>query len=166
NHNKVLSMPESLEGGKVTINSFSAGNDAVYMYAEEGRPMGQFYTYLPKYVTDQSSDYYGYQVVDNLGQPVIGTDVEDAGLNMNHKWIGGATTSLAAYGLTLSAALDVRYGGGMFSRTKNLMQFTGNGVVTLYNDRRPFIIPNSVQVIDDGEGNITYEENKSPLKLS
>ncbi|WP_353126847.1 SusC/RagA family TonB-linked outer membrane protein [Parapedobacter pyrenivorans] len=166
NYNKVLSMPESLEGGKVNIYSFSAGNDAVYMYAEEGRPMGQYYTYLPKYVTDRNSDYYGYQVVDNLGQPVIGTDVEDAGLNMNHKWIGGATTSLSAYGFTLSAALDVRYGGGMFSRTKNLMQFTGNGVVTLYNDRKPFIVPNSVQMSDDGEGNITYTENTTPLKLS
>src|SRR5690606_29098024 len=42
----------------------------------------------------------------------------------------------------------------------------GNGVVTNYNDRRPFIIPNSVQAIDDGEGNITYAENTSVLKLS
>jgi len=166
NRNTVLSMPESLEGGRVNVHSFSAGNDAVYMYAEEGRPMGQYYTYLPKFVTDPNSEYYGYRIVDADGQPVIGTEVEDAGMNMNHKWIGGATTSLSAFGLTLSAALDVRYGGGMFSRTKNLMQFTGNGIVTLYNDRRPFIIPNSVQVIDDGDGNITYAENTSPLKLS
>lgn len=166
NRNTVLTMPESLDGGRVSIQNFAAGNDAVYMYAEAGRPLGQYYTYLPRFVTDQSSEYYGYQIVDEAGQPVIGTEVEDAGFNMNHQWIGGATTSLSAYGLTLSAVLDVRYGGGMFSRTKNLMQFTGNGVVTLYNDRNPFIIPNSVQAVDDGDGNISYMENTTPLKLS
>ena len=47
NYNKVLSLPESLEGGKVNIYSFSSGNDAVYMYAEQGKALGQFYTYLP-----------------------------------------------------------------------------------------------------------------------
>ena len=39
------------------------------------------------------------------------------------------------------------------------MQFTGNGVVTTYNDRNPFIIPNSV--VDNGDG--TYSENTTPI---
>ena len=47
----------------------------------------------------------------------------------------------------------------MFSRTKNLMQFTGNGVATTYNKRRPFIIPNSV--VEDGNGG--YSENTTPI---
>ena len=49
----------------------------------------------------------------------------------------------------------------MFSRTKNLMQFTGNGEATLYNERRPFIIPNSVYA--DGTENTTpiYLNNSS-----
>jgi len=54
----------------------------------------------------------------------------------------------------------------MFSRTKNLMEFTGNGIVTLYNDRKPFVLPNSVQVIDNGNGNVQYAENTTALKLS
>ena len=167
NNNEVLSMPESLEGGKVTIYRFAAGNDAVYMYAEEGKPMGTYYTYLPQYVTDKNSEYFGYQIVDEAGQPVLGTDVEDTGLNMNHDWTGGLSTALSAYGFTLSAVLDVRYGGALFSRTKNLMQFTGNGIVTVYNDRRPFVVPNSVQVQRDGEGNITsYVENSTALKMT
>ncbi len=167
NRNKVLSIPESLEGGRVTIYRFSAGNDAVYMYAEEGKPMGTFYTYLPQYITDKSSPHYGSPIVDEDGQPVLGTSVEDTGFNMNHKWTGGVTTSFTAYGVTLSATLDVRSGGHMFSRTKNLMQFTGNGVVTTYNDRRPFIVPNSVQVTRDDVGNITaIEENTMPIKLT
>lgn len=156
NNNKVLSLPESLEGGKVSIYSFSAGSDAVYMYAEEGKPLGQFYTYLPQYTAD------GRPIVDANGQPVLGTAVEDTGKNMNNDWTGGVTTALTYKGFSLSAALDIRKGGYMFSRTKNLMQFTGNGAVTTYNSRRPFIIPNSV--VSDGNGG--YVENTTPLYLT
>ncbi len=152
NWNKVLEMPSSLEGGRVAIYNFSAGNDAVYMYAEEGKPMGEFYTYLPQYTED------GKLIVDQNGQPVIGTTVEDTGKNMNSDWTGGVTTSLTYKGFTLSAALDIRKGGYMFSRTKNLMQFTGNGTITTYNERRPFIIPNSV--VKSGD---TYVENTTPI---
>jgi len=147
NNNKVESMPESLEGGMVNINYFSAGNDAVYMRAVEGLPMGELYTYLPQYTED------GKLIVGSDGLPLLGDVVEDTGKNVNPDWIGGVTTSLSWKGLTLSAALDVRKGGYMFSRTKNLMQFTGNGDITLYNDRNPFVIPNSVYA--DGTENTT-----------
>ena len=160
NRNKVLSMPESLEGGKVTINGFSAGDDAIYMYAEEGKPLGTLYTYLPKYVTDETSPYYGSPIVDEYGQPVLGSEVEFTGFDVNHKWTGGITTSFTLYGVTLSATLDARVGGTMFSRTKDLMQFTGNSVVTAYNERRPFIIPNSV--VDLGDG--SYAPNTTPIQ--
>lgn len=160
NRNKVLTMPESLEGGKVTINGFSAGDDAVYMYAEKGKPLGTLYTYLPKTVTDKDSPYYGAPIVDAHGQPVLGDEIEFTGLDVNHKWTGGITTSLSFYGVTLSATLDARVGGTMFSRTKNLMQFVGNSVVTEYNERRPFIIPNSV--VDAGDG--TYVPNTVPIQ--
>lgn len=162
NRNKVLSMPESLDGGKVELYHFAAGNDAVYMYAEEGKEMGTFYTYLPQYVTDKNSPYYGAPIVDAHGQPVIGTKLEDTGYTMNHKWTGGINTSFSAFGVTLSAVFDIRAGGHMFSRTKNLMQFTGNGIETRYNERRPFIIPNSV--VDNGDG--TYSPNTTPLYMS
>ena len=95
NRNKVLSMPESLEGGKVQIYRFAAGNDAVYMYAEEGKPMGTYYTYLPQYVTDKNSEYYGYLIVDAAGQPVLSKEVEYTGLTMNHDWTGGVSSSLS-----------------------------------------------------------------------
>ena len=158
NRNKVLSMPESLEGGKVTINSFStsASKDAVYMYAEEGRPMGVFYTYVPTYAPT------GEIIVDEAGMPVLSDDLVDTGLDINNKWTGGINTSLTFKDITLSATLDVRYGGTMFSRTKNIMEFCGNGIVTTYNHRNPFIIPNSV--VDNGDG--TYSENTTPIYLA
>ena len=151
NKNKVVSMPESLEGGMVNINSFSAGNDAVYMRAVEGLPMGELFTYLPQYTDD------GKMIVGSDGQPLLGDEVEDTGKNVNPDWTGGVTTAFSWKGLTLSAALDIRKGGYMFSRTKNLMQFTGNGYMTTYNDRNPFVIPNSVYA--DGT------ENTSPIYL-
>ena len=155
NQNKVLSMPASVEGGKTDIYSFSAGNDAVYFYAEEGNPMGEYYTYMPQYTAD------GKLIVGDDGQPVLTTDLKDTGKNMNPDWIGGITTAFTYKGISLSAALDIRKGGYMFSRSKNLMQFTGNGDVTTYNQRRPFIIPNSV--VSDGNGG--YVENTTPIML-
>lgn len=156
NKNEVVSLPESLEGGKVSIYSFSAGNDAIYMYAEQGKPIGQFYTYLPSRTAD------GKVIVDADGYPIIGTSVEDTGKNMNADWTGGITTAITYKDFSLSAALDIRKGGYMFSRTKNLMQFTGNGKITTYNGRRPFIIPNSV--VSDGNGG--YAENTSPIYMN
>ncbi len=161
NWNTVLELPEGLEGGKSVIESFSTTNDAVYVYAEVGKPLGQFYTNLPMKTAD------GKTIVGKDGQPMIGDEIEDTGKNMQCKWTGGINTSLSFYGVTLSATLDARLGGYMFSRTKNLMEFTGNGIVTTYNGRNPFIIPNSVvQVGTDGEGNPVYAENTTPIYLA
>ncbi len=156
NKNKVVSMPSSLEGGKTTIYSYSAGNDAVYLYAEEGKPLGEFYTYLPTYTED------GQIIVGDDGLPVLSTEVQDTGKNMNADWTGGVNTAITYKDFTLSAQLDIRKGGYMFSRTKNLMTFTGNGIMTTYNDRNPFIIPNSV--VDNGDG--TYSENITPIYMT
>jgi TonB-linked SusC/RagA family outer membrane protein len=155
NWNMVLSLPDGLDGGKSIIEGFSTSADKVYAYAEVGKPMGVFYTNLPKYTAD------GQIIVGSNGLPIIGTDIEDTGKDMQCKWTGGINTSLSFYGVTLSATLDARLGGYMFSRTKNLMEFTGNGVVTTYNSRNPFIIPNSV--VDNGDG--TYSENTTPIFL-
>lgn len=170
NWNKVLEMPASLDEGKINIYGFSAGNDAVNMYAELGKPIGSYYTYLPKFVEDKESPYYGCQIVDAHGQPVVGSALEYTGFNMQHQWTGGLTTAFTYKGVTLSAAFDMRYGGKMFSRTKNLMQFTGNGKVTEQNERRPFIVPNSaVQVgtkMVDGEEVPVYGENNVPIYVA
>jgi len=113
--------------------------------------MGELFTYLPQYTED------GKLIVGNDGQPLLTDEVKDTGKNVNPDWTGGVNTSLSAYGFTLSAALDIRKGGYMFSRSKNLMQFTGNGEATTYNERRPFVIPNSVYA--DGT------ENMSPIYM-
>ncbi len=163
NWNKVLSMPESLEGGLVQIASYATtGKEDVRMYAEVGKPLGTYYTYMNQYVTDPESPYYGALIVDEYGQPVLGNDLEYTGMNMNHKWTGGITTSFSAFGFTLSGTVDIRYGGYMFTRTADLMYFTGNGTLSTYNHREPFVIPNSVVKNADG----TYSENTTPIYLT
>jgi len=151
NNNKVLSLPEEIDGGKAQIEVFGAGGDAVYCYAEIGKPMGEFWTYLPQY------NEKGQMIVTSDGQPKKSDNLVDTGKNFQADWSGGVSTSLSWKGITLSATLDVRKGGYMFSRTKNLMEFTGNGAITTYNSRNPFVIPNSVY--EDGS------PNTSPIYL-
>ena len=152
NWNTVLSLPDGLDGGKSIIEGFSTSKDKVYAYAEVGKPMGTFYTNLPL------KDEEGRTIVGADGLPLIGADIEDTGKDMQCKWTGGITTSFSFFGVTISGTLDARLGGYMFSRTKNLMSFTGNGIVTTYNGRNPFIIPNSVY--EDGT------PNESPILMT
>ena len=62
-------MPASVEGGKTDIYNFSAGNDAVYFYAEEGKPMGEYYTYMPQYTAD------GKLIVGEDGLPLLTSSI-------------------------------------------------------------------------------------------
>ena len=111
---------------------------------------------MPQYTED------GKIIVGESGLPLLTDEVKDTGKNVNPDWTGGINTSISAYGFTLSAALDIRKGGYMFSRTKNLMQFTGNGEITTYNSRNPFVIPNSV--VSDGNGG--YIANTTPIYIT
>lgn len=160
NWSLVESLPSEI-GEKLQLDGFStsAVKDAVYMYAEVGKPFGTYWTYLPTYVEDASSPDYGKIIVDQYGQIVMTDELQPTGFDANYDWTGGVTTSLTYKNLSLSAALDVRKGGKMFSRSKNIMEFTGNGFITTYNNRYPFVIPNSV--VSNGDG--TYSENTVPI---
>ena len=164
NYNKVLSLPKELEGGKTALRSFAAGDDAIYMYAEEGEPFGVFYTYLPTY------DNAGHIIVDENGLPMLTKEVKKLDKTVQPDFTAGATTKFSWKGISLSAAVDISQGGYMFSRTKNIMEFTGNGIYTTYNDRNPFIVPNSVVFTGkDGEdavyGTTTFD-NTTPLSMT
>ncbi|MCF0218561.1 MAG: SusC/RagA family TonB-linked outer membrane protein [Muribaculaceae bacterium] len=163
NYNKVISLPESLKGGRVELqpNFTTNGKGSVYFYAEEGKPIGTYWTYMNQYVTDPNSPDYGKIICNEYGQPVLSDDLEYTGYDMNHKWTGGISTSLSAFGFTLSATFDIRYGGYMFTRTAYITTFCGNSSLTTYNNRKPFIVPNSV--ISNGDG--TYRENTVPIYL-
>jgi outer membrane receptor protein involved in Fe transport len=153
NKNKVESLPEEL-GGEVNIYGFSGGTG---LYAIEGEEMGVFKAYRAK------RDAEGHVIVNEQGIPVVSDDLEKIG-TMNYDYQMGLGTTLKYKGVSLAVDFDIRKGGLMFSRTADISYFTGNAMQTAYNDRNPFVVPNSVmQVGEDASGNPIYEENNIAL---
>jgi outer membrane receptor protein involved in Fe transport len=153
NWSEVVSLPEEL-GGEAIIYGFTGGTG---MYAVVGEPIGVFKAEVPKYTED------GEIVVNpSTGLPVPASDMQIVG-DMNYDYQMGFSTSFKYKSVSLSADLDVRQGGIMFSRTKDFEYFTGNAIQTTYNDRNPFIIANSVNEVTDANDAISYVENETPL---
>ena len=153
NWSKVLSLPEEM-GGEALIYGFSGGTG---MYAVVREPVGVFKSEVPQYTED------GKIVVNSqTGLPVAAEGLQIVG-DMNYDYTMGVSTTLRYKGISLSADLDIRKGGLMYSRTKDITYFTGNAIQTAYNDRNPFIIPNSVNAVTDASGNTTYVENTTAL---
>ena len=153
NWSKVIKLPEEL-GGIATIYGLSGGTS---LYAIEGEPLGVFKAYVPQTTED------GKIICDSEGQPVVNAEQQIVG-SMNYKYQMGFGTTLTYKGVSLTANLDVRRGGMLYSRTKDITYFTGNAIQTAYNSRNPFIVPNSVQQAGtDEHGNPIYVENETPL---
>ncbi len=153
NKNKVLSLPEEM-GGESLIYGFSGGTG---LYAIEGKELGIFKAY-----TSQKDDAGNIVVNESTGLPISTSDVVEIG-SMQHKYQMGFGTTLKYKGLSLAVNFDYRKGGLMFSRTKDIEYFTGNAIQTAYNDRNPWVIPNSVVEYTDDSGNVSYIPNTTPL---
>lgn len=153
NWSKVIKLPEEL-GGIATIYGLSGGTS---MYAIEGEPLGVFKAYVPKMTED------GKIICDSEGQPIVNPEQQIVG-SMNYKYQMGFGTTLTYKGVSLTANLDIRRGGLLYSRTKDINYFVGNAIQTAYNSRNPFIVPNSVQQVGvDEHDNPIYAENETPL---
>ena len=153
NWSKVIKLPEEL-GGIATIYGLSGGTS---LYAIEGEPLGVFKAYVPQMTED------GKIICDNKGQPLVNSEQQIVG-SMNYKYLMGFGTTLSWKGVSLTANLDVRHGGMLYSRTKDIEYFTGNAIQTAFNNRNPFIVPNSVQIAGtDANGNNIYVENTTML---
>ena len=148
NNNKVLKLPEEMNG-RASIYGFTGGTG---LYAIEGKEMGIFEAYSAKKTDD------GRIIVDANGLPQNTDEQVEIG-SINYKYMMGIGNTLRYKGVSLSFDFDFRHGGLMFSRTKDIEYFTGNAMQTAYNDRNPWIVPNSV--IDNGDG--TFSENTIPL---
>ena len=153
NKNKVLSLPEEM-GGESIIYGFSGGTG---LYAIQGKELGIYKAYT------SMKDPEGRVIVNpSTGLPISSSDVVEIG-SMNHKYQLGFGTTLKYQGVSLAVNFDYRKGGLMFSRTKDIMYFTGNAMQTAYNDRNPWVIPNSVVESTDDAGNTIYIPNTTPL---
>lgn len=135
---------------------FLAGYSGAGIYAIEGMPMGQFKTYTARKVDIDGEEH---TVVDGSGIPMQTTDPELLGKDINEKYRMGLTNTFSWKGVTLGATLDFRYGGYMYSYTKDYMHWPGSAPETVLNDRNPFMVPNSVVLNADG----TYSENTNAV---
>ena len=153
NNNKVMKLPEEMNG-RASIYGFSGGTG---LYAIEGEEMGVFEAYVAK------TDDQGRIIVDKNGLPQNTDEMVKIG-SINYDYMMGIGSTVKYKDFTLSFDFDIRQGGLMFSRTHDITYFTGNAMQTAYNDRNPFVVPNSVkQAGTDNDGNPIYVENDIPL---
>ncbi|WP_423147517.1 SusC/RagA family TonB-linked outer membrane protein [Rubrolithibacter danxiaensis] len=150
NRNTVLELPAGLD--KVVINE---AYDA-QMVARRGEPLGIIEAPVPQ------RDPQGRIIVNEDGIPLTASNLESYG-STQRDFIMGLTNSFSYKNLTLGFTFDWRKGGVFYSGTADLLNFVGNDMKTTYNDRKPFIIPNSVVAVTDDEGNVAYQENTTPI---
>ncbi|KAB5489486.1 SusC/RagA family TonB-linked outer membrane protein [Flagellimonas hadalis] len=148
NENEVTDL-QGLE--RFEINS----SYSTYFYAEEGQPLGVFRFRGPavnnqgQYIVDSNTGFY----TQDSEEQYLGTSQRD--------FIMGLKNSFRYKNFRLSFSMDWKEGGKMYSYTNRLLGFTGNSIATTYNERKPFIIPNSVVQNTDG----TFSENTTPISF-
>ncbi len=156
NKSKVVSLSDEI-GDEVAIWGFSGGTS---LYAIKGEPLGVY--------KDQKleRDPEGHVVVSaSTGLPVKDSKYTICG-DMNHKYTMGIGTTLRYKDFALTANMEIRQGGKMYTRTKGTTFFTGIAKQTIYNDRNPFIVPNSVNKVTAADGTVSYVENTTAMDYS
>jgi TonB-linked SusC/RagA family outer membrane protein len=134
------------------------GYSGTGIWASAGKPMGYFRTQGVRKTSD------GKIIVSPNGVPIATPDVEEYG-SFQHDYTMGFTTTLNYKGIYLAASFDFRKGGLFFSRTADINDFVGNNIRTAYNDRRPFVVPNSVRETRNAAGETIYVENTTPVAI-
>jgi TonB-linked SusC/RagA family outer membrane protein len=140
------------------LNKIQIGSDGLTGGMEfdlfPGKPVGIFYSPAPVYTSD------GKIVVDaNTGFPIVNPQKQDIG-SSQRDFTMGLVNSFSYKNWQFSFSLDYRKGGYFYSSTADITMFSGNAAITTYNDRKPFIIPNSVNQLP-GTDKPVYVENKT-----
>ncbi len=146
NRNAVITMPGGLD--KIDFTSYFD----VKMVVRQGQPIG----IIEAPTVEKTED--GKYITENGFYKTTAGDFAQG--NVNRDFIMGLNNTFEYKGWRLGFTLDYRKGGSLVSRTADLTYFVGNAYQTQYNDRRPFIIPNSV--VEDGvdaNGKPVYAEN-------
>jgi TonB-linked SusC/RagA family outer membrane protein len=147
-------MTDVVNGQKILINSAYGIN----FYAVEGEPLGVFQAQV-----ERTNDE-GQIIVDpNTGFAEVTDELQTIG-DSQRDFVMGLQNTFSYKGLSLTMSFDWKQGGEMYSYTNRLSNFVGNSLESTYNDRNPFVIPNSVNEVLDDDGNVTgYVENTTPV---
>ncbi|MFT6866411.1 MAG: TonB-linked SusC/RagA family outer membrane protein [Cyclobacteriaceae bacterium] len=147
NNNKVVDLTEGLD--EVTITGFTSPS----VVAIKGKTV----SHAKAFGTQTTDD--GRIIVDSqTGRPLATPQGVDLGSTL-FDYTMGLSNTLRFKDLTVFFQFDYRQGGKFISYSKQQTTWTGKDPVTTYNDRLPFVVPNSVYV--DSEGN--YMENTIPI---
>ncbi len=148
----VTSLPVGLD--KVILGGDGYG--ALFV-AEKNKPLGLFEAPVAAY------DPKGHIIVDSQGFPETAAANGIYG-NFQHDFVMGWNNNIRVKDFTLGFTFEWDKGGKFYSGTADLAYFVGAAQGTTYNDRNPFIVPNSVQAVTDANGKVTgYTENTTPI---
>ena len=151
NENEVTKIKGAAD--KILINSAYGVN----FYAMVGQPVGVFQALVAETTPD------GQVIVDPAtGYAEVSAEPQTIG-DSQRDFVMGLQNTLRWKGISLNFAFDWKQGGEMYSYTNRLSNFTGNSIESTYNDRNPFIIPNSVVPDPDNEGQ--FIENTTPISF-
>jgi TonB-linked SusC/RagA family outer membrane protein len=137
---------------------WTSAYDVTYMMLK-GQPVGMFQVPQIQTVTDTKSPYFGKTVVNSSGLPQTVANAYTTIGSSNPDFTMGLTTSWRYKSFTLGAVFDYRQGGYFYSNTARMLDWNGNGTNTMFNNRQPFLVPNSVKQISTG----VYADNDIPL---
>ena len=132
--------------------------------ARVGQPTGIFT--VPQVETVASGPYQGRTVVQASGIPKIDPNTTKNVGTSQPDFVMGFSNKLTFKSFTLTTVVDWRKGGKFYSYTSQLMNFVGSSTETTFNDRQPFVVPNSVKEVKDAQGKITYAENNIPINFT
>jgi TonB-linked SusC/RagA family outer membrane protein len=152
NRNKVL----NLTGGPASVLLLSLYDAELRAYP--GRSVAGIYAPKPQ------MDSLGRMIVNpQTGMPLSTPERQYYG-DGEYDYISGMQNTFTfKNSFTLGFSLDYRRGGVMYSGTSDLALFVGNSYITTYNDRKPFVIPNTVVAVTDASGHTSYVENTTPI---
>ncbi|MGA9326832.1 MAG: SusC/RagA family TonB-linked outer membrane protein [Salegentibacter sp.] len=153
NNSELVELDPRLE--QVSLGGLST----VSLIAKEGSPLALIEGPVAEYSPE------GQMVVDADGVPIASPESEVYG-DTQYDYTLGINNEFSYKNLSLGFTLDVRQGGLMYSRTADIARFTGNSITTTYNDRKPFIVPNSVQKVTDADGNVSYVQNNTAVSVA
>jgi TonB-linked SusC/RagA family outer membrane protein len=142
------------------VQEYSLGSAYdVNFKAIKGQPLGVYQ--VPK--IRKTDD--GETVVNGNGFPItLSNEFETLG-SSSPDFTMGFNTRVTYKGISLSAVIDWRQGGLFYSNTERMLDWNGNGWNTLFNERQPFLVPNSVKLVTEATPNTpaVYAENDIPV---
>lgn len=132
------------------------GVSGAAVYAQVGQPYGAFYA------TDLLRDEQGCVVVDSAtGLPQLDPNQVFRG-TYQPRFVASWGTSLRYRQMSFNVLFNTRQGGVFFSRTKDIMDFTGTAKET--ENRQEQVFPNSVYRASDGRYVVNTTQTYDPYQ--